>query len=74
MSSASRGIVLGVTPKSGSRREVEVSTGVAGTTRVTLMPGVLGTDDGAEVLARASDLRSVAYVETRRSARESRGR
>lgn len=72
MTDPARGIVTGVTAKSRSRREVEITTGVVGTVRLTLAPGVLGTDDGAQVIARASDLRAVAYQEPRRSARDRR--
>lgn len=72
MTDPSRGITVGVRDASRSRRAVTVTTGVVGLTEVTLMPGVLGTEDGAEILARASDLRTLNYVEPRRSARDSR--
>lgn len=72
MSNRGEGYTLGVTDRPQSRRQVEVSTGYGTSTRVTLLPGVLGTDDGAEVLRRASDLQSLVYQEPRRSARDDR--
>lgn len=69
MSDPSSGIVVGVEDKSQSRREVTVTTGLVGLHRLTLMPGVLGTEDGARFIALASDLRAVAFDTPRRSAK-----
>lgn len=66
------GHVLDVTVKPESKREVTVTTEDYGRTRITLMPGVLGTDDGAEVIDRASNLRQSTMSEVRRSARDAK--
>lgn len=68
MTDPSIGHVVDVQPKSRSRREVTVTTGLVGLQRMTLMPGVLGTPDGDEMIARAADLRTVVYTPTRRRA------
>lgn len=70
MTSPSTGLVVGVRDLDKSRRAITVTTGVVGLTEVTLMPGVLGTEDAAEVIRRASDLRSLNFTEVRRSARD----
>lgn len=68
------GQVLDVKPKDQSRHELTVTTEDYGRTRVTLMAGVLGTEDGLEVVDRASHLRNSVFVEVRRSARDERKR
>lgn len=69
MSDPSRGIVVNVEDRPKSRREVTVTTGVVGLHRLTLMPGVLGSEDGARMIALASDLRTVVFDTPRRSAK-----
>lgn len=66
------GHVVAVRDLDQSRRAIMVTTGVVGLHELTLMPGVLGTEDGAEMIARASDLRAVSYIEPRSSARDRR--
>ncbi len=66
------GVMVGVADKTRSRREVTVTTGVVGLHRLTLMPGVLGTPHGAEVIARAADLQTVVWRTARRKGRRVR--
>lgn len=70
MTDPSIGIVIAVEGKPKSRREVTVTTGVTGLHRLTLMPGVLGSDDGARMIALASDLRTVVFDTPHRSAKK----
>lgn len=67
MTDPSRGHVVGIGDKPRSRREVTVTTGLTGTTRVTLLPGLLGTPDGDAVLALASDLEGIYLGDARRN-------
>ncbi len=69
MTDPSIGIVIATEDKPKSRREVTVTTGVVGLHRLTLMPGVLGSEDGARMIALASDLRNVVFNTPRRSAK-----
>ena len=68
------GQVLAVETKGQSRRELTVTTEAYGRTRITLMAGVLGSDDGLEVVDRASNLHASVFDEVRRSARDDRRR
>lgn len=67
MTDPSRGHVVDIQPKGNSRRELLVTTGLTGTTRITLMPGVLGTEDGQTVVALASDLAGIYLGDSRRN-------
>lgn len=63
----SRGHVVDIGDKPASRREVTVTTSLTGITRVTLMPGLLGTPDGDAVLDLASDLHGIYLGNVRRN-------
>ncbi len=66
------GQILDVSDVTNSRRALRVTTQDYGVTRVTLMPGVLGTDEGLAVVDRASDLERLVFDTPRRSARDQR--
>ena len=58
--------VLRVDDATRDRQIVTVGTPRYGQARVVLMPGVLGTDDGDQVLRRASDPSGATALERRR--------
>lgn len=66
------GDIVGIKERPKGRVEVTAVAGLTVLQRITLLPGVLGTPDGAEVIRRASTLPDLAYVEVRRSARDAR--
>jgi hypothetical protein len=68
------GEIIDIRDRGQSRREITVSSSYTSVQRIVLMPGVLDTAEGNEVLRRASDLRNVAYNEIRASARDRRKR
>lgn len=65
MSTDGLGQVLNVRDLADSRKELEITASGYGQIHVTLMPGVLGTDVGAEVVAKMADVRANAYATTR---------
>lgn len=67
MTDPSIGHVVDIQDRDKSRREVTVTSGLTSVQRLVLMPGVLGTDDGAAVIAAAADLNGVVFGDVRRS-------
>lgn len=65
MSDDGIGHVFAVAAKPRSRVEIRSTASDFGQTRITLNAGVLGTVDGAEVIRRASDVRTLTYSLTR---------
>lgn len=65
MSGDGVGLVLNVEPRGQSRSRLTTTADDFGQTDVTLMAGVLGTEDGFEVIQQASRRRTLVYSQAR---------